>query len=87
MATGLPADDGPVTALLEPSLVTLAELDAVAARLADDSPLTPVERADLAHLVNEVNRLIDDGYAGVAAATDSVAFLRRQLAHARRRFS
>jgi hypothetical protein len=82
-------DDGWVPTLVasSPPLLTAADLDVVAARLAGDRPLTPTERADLAHLVNEVNRLIGDGYAGVARATDSPAFLRRQLAHARRRFS
>jgi len=68
-------------------LLTATDLDAVVARLAGRCHLTPTERADLAHLVNEVNRLVDDGYAGVATSSDSPAFLLRQLAHARRRLS
>jgi hypothetical protein len=68
-------------------LITVTDLDVVAARSAGRHDLTPTERADLAHLVNEVNRLIDDGYTGVARSSDSPAFLLRQLAHARRRLS
>jgi hypothetical protein len=73
-----------VPLLVRPT-TTLADLDAALARLAEGGPLTEAARADLAALVNEANRQVDDGYAGTASAADSAAFLTRQLAHARRR--
>jgi hypothetical protein len=45
----------------------------------------PTDTSLLADLVNAMNRAIDDGYQGVAQATDSPVFLLRQLAHAQRR--
>ena len=60
----------------------LDHVRAVVARLAAGEPVT-----GLADLVNELNRWIDDGYAGVASPDDSPAFLERQLVHAVRRLS
>jgi hypothetical protein len=77
-------DDAWVPLLVRPA-VARADLDAALARLADGHPLTAAARADLARLVNDANRQVDDGYAGTASACDSAAFLTRQLAHARRR--